>query len=197
MLYANDKRPTNLPAFFASLTDNDDGTYSLVYYPTLSGTVNLSISANETEILGSPFTINIKVGGTAPPVFVPSLTLSVFPILTRPFRLRSDYIFSPSNSTFYGNGLSPNPVCTAVREFDIQVFDMPAAVPAHGSISFRSITDDVWVADHRQVWDTSACGRACIQRHHPCHDERRGDVLRGQRSHGQSKRNLPVSLFSS
>ncbi len=79
MLDANDKRPTNLPAFFASLTDNDDGTYSLVYYPTLSGTVNLSISANETEILGSPFTINIKVGGTAPPVFVPSLTLSRLP----------------------------------------------------------------------------------------------------------------------
>ena len=77
---ANDKRPTNLPAFFASLTDNDDGTYSLVYYPTLSGTVNLSISSNETEILGSPFTINIKVGGTAPPAFFPcDLTLSRLP----------------------------------------------------------------------------------------------------------------------
>lgn len=105
-----------------------------MYYPTLSGTVNLSISYNETEILGSPFTINIKVGGTAPPAFVPCSSMLCLPMLTRPFRLRPDFIFSPSNSTFYGSGLSPNPVCTAVREFDIQVLGMPVAVPAHYSI---------------------------------------------------------------
>jgi hypothetical protein len=59
-----------------SLTDNRDGTYTLLFSTIRSGTVNLSIRYNTTEILNSPFALNISVGGTQfdAPVLSPSLS---------------------------------------------------------------------------------------------------------------------------
>jgi hypothetical protein len=151
LLYANDKRPTNLPAFFASLTDNGDGTYSLVYYPTLSGTVNLSISSNETEILGSPFTINIKVGGTAPPAFVLWPDVVSSSQFSRDLFLFVQITSSPRRTQPFTAVACHRTQCVPPSGSLTSRYLACQSLCPRTTVSYRSITDDIWIPDHRQV----------------------------------------------
>ena len=63
-----------------SITDEGDGSYTVSYLATVSGTYSLSISCNSTPIPGSPFSISVEPSAAHAPACLadgPGLTHSI------------------------------------------------------------------------------------------------------------------------
>ncbi|KAL6058314.1 Filamin B, beta (actin binding protein 278) [Balamuthia mandrillaris] len=79
-----------------TLTDNDDGTYTIEYFPFRTGTYILNILIGGEHIQGSPFSIDSTI---------------------------DDLIFDPTNSIILGDGITSQRVCITNLDFLVEARD--------------------------------------------------------------------------